>query len=38
MAGLLSTLISVHKMDVDIINFVVAVQNWYVGCGDCRGL
>jgi len=38
MAGLLSTLIFVHKMSVDIINFVVAVQNWYVGCAGCRGV
>jgi hypothetical protein len=37
MTGLLSTLIFAHKMSVDIINFVVAVQNWYVECGGCRG-
>jgi hypothetical protein len=23
-------------MSVDIINFVVAVQNWYVGCEHCK--
>jgi len=37
-AGLLSTLIFVHKMSVDVINFVVAMQNWYVARGGCTGL
>jgi hypothetical protein len=32
MDGLLNTLKFVHEISVDIMKFVVAVQNWFVSC------
>jgi hypothetical protein len=36
MDGLLNALKLVHEMSVDIIEFAVAVQNWFVRCGVCN--
>jgi hypothetical protein len=35
MDGLLNILKFAHKVLADIIKFVVAVQNWFVRCGNC---
>jgi len=36
MHGLLDTLQFVHKMPVDVIKFIVAVQNCLMRCGGCN--
>jgi len=34
MAGLINTLKFVNEMSPDIIKFIIAMQNWFVRCGD----